>query len=853
MRRLSSQSQKFRLLGLGLLGLVLAFAIALTPLPAPAAPPPATTLETRASVDPLSAGRVYYTSGQFAAAIEQWQTAAQIADQQGDLASQVMSWNGIASAHQALSQWAQANQSIEQSQTLLNNASAPEPILWAQTLNTQASLLLNHTGQAEAALETWQQAEHYYQEAGDLLGTLGVQINQAQALQTLGFYRRARHQLEALDQQLISMPDSDIKVAALRSLGQTLQLIGVPRDSYDALAQSLETARNIGATSDVSSIYLSIAKLAFKLDSPAQALEYFQAAEASALMPLDQLQARLGKLASYINMGDIKSISGVTASIQQQLNTLPPSRTTVYGTINLAHSLARLPHSQRPISNQTINQLLADALQAAKSLGDQRAEAYTLSQLGQLYHQNHQESAALTLSQKSLTLAESIQSPDIISQSAWQLGKLFKQQQQQESAVEAYTKAVTALQSLRGDLVAINQDIQFSYREEVEPVYRELVALLLAENSQASLRQARDVLEDLQVAELDNFFQEACLDLESNPIDQLDAKATVVYSIILDGQLSVIYSQPDQPLQAYATEVDQATLETTLRSFLASLHPSADRPQQLTYSQTLYDWIIRPAEEAGILHSDQTLVFVLDGLLRNLPMAALHDGEQYLIEKYAIALSPGLQLLPASVFSQQDTRAIVAGISESRGRFSALPAVQEEVTTISQLLPSLRLLNHKFTKQSLRQSLSDRRVNVVHLATHGRFSSEFSQTFFLTWDGVVNINELSELLKRRQTDSSRPIELLTLSACETATGDDRAALGLAGLAVRSGARSTLATLWAVKDEVAKQLMTTVYENLGQASLTKAEALRQAQLELLHSDDFADPFFWAAYVLIGNWL
>ena len=327
----------------------------------------------------------------------------------------------------------------------------------------------------------------------------------------------------------------------------------------------------------------------------------------------------------------------------------------------------------------------------------------------------------------------------------------------------------------------------------------------------------------------------------------------VVYAIILDDRLAVIYSKPGQLLQAYETKIEYAKLETTLRSFLANLHPSSDRQDQLRSAQTLYDWLIRPAEKADMLKPDQTLVFVLDGLLRNLPMSALHDGQQYLIEKYAVALSPGLQLLPATSLDNQDTKAIVAGISQARGRFNALPAVKEEVLNISKLFASSQLLDEQFTSQALRQSLNDRRVNILHLASHGQFSSDFSQTFFLTWDGAININELSELLKRRDADRSQAIELLTLSACETAAGDDRATLGLAGLAVRSGARSTLATLWSVKDDVAKQLMIDVYKNLGQSGMTKAEALRQAQLKLLNNKDFADPFFWAAYVLIGNWL
>ncbi|MEA5465377.1 CHAT domain-containing protein [Leptothoe sp. PORK10 BA2] len=862
MMRLPFQLKRLRFLAIGGLGLLMAVAIALGPLslPAPATTDPsdlAATEQAAPGTDPLAAGRTYYQAGQFAAAIEQWQTAVQQASRQGDLVRQIMGWNSIASAQQVLNHWDQAHQAVEHSRALLETSDRAEPILWAQTLNTQANLALTHGGQAQTALELWQAAETYYRQAGDTVGALGAQINQTQAWQTLGFYRRAEQQLQTLTQQLNTMPDNELKISALRSLGQVLQRIGSPQESYDVLAQSLEIALNLDAQPELSSIFLSIGKLATRVESPQAALDYFQAAEDAALNPLDQLQARLDKLATYIDLEidleDTTVIPQLTAQIQKQLTTLPASRTTVYSVVNFAHSLSRLPPGHQPLAKTQINQLLVQGVNAAKTLNDQRAEAYALYQLGQLYRHNQQPHDALTLTQQSLTLAESIQSADIISQAAWQLGNLLEQQGKLQPSIDAYTKSVDALQSLRGDLLAINQDVQFSYREQVEPVYRDLVSQLLREGSQDSLKKARVVLENLQIAELDNFFRAACIDLESDKVDQIDPNATVIYAIVLDDRLAVIYSQPDQSLQAYETPIEAATLNTTLRSFLASLHPSTDRRQQLNYAQTLYDWLIRPAEVAGLLQPDQTLVFVLDGLLRNLPMAALHDGQRYLIEKYAVALSPGLQLLPAKALTQQNTRAIVAGISQARGNFMALPAVKEEVNSISKLFPSSRLLDQQFTRQALRNGLSDQRVNILHLASHGQFSSDFSQTFFLTWDGAMNINELSELLKQRETNQSEAIELLTLSACETATGDDRAWLGLAGLAVRSGARSTLATLWSVKDEVAKQLMTDVYTNLGQAGMTKAKALRQAQLELLNSKDFADPFFWSAYVLIGNWL
>ena len=160
--------------------------------------------------------------------------------------------------------------------------------------------------------------------------------------------------------------------------------------------------------------------------------------------------------------------------------------------------------------------------------------------------------------------------------------------------------------------------------------------------------------------------------------------------------------------------------------------------------------------------------------------------------KQAITLSPGLQLLKARSLNPQKESAVVAGISESRNGFRALSAVVSEVKALSQLIPSSTLLNQEFTIEALTKRIQSSEADIIHLATHGQFSSRLEDTFLLTWDGQINVQELSSLLQKRS--SNHAIELLVLSACDTATGDDRAALGLAGLAVKSGTRSTVATL-----------------------------------------------------------
>jgi CHAT domain-containing protein len=240
-------------------------------------------------------------------------------------------------------------------------------------------------------------------------------------------------------------------------------------------------------------------------------------------------------------------------------------------------------------------------------------------------------------------------------------------------------------------------------------------------------------------------------------------------------------------------------------------------------------------------------------VLRGVPVSALHDGQQYLIEKYNIALTPGLQLFNPRRPALEQSSVLVGGLTESRLGFSALPSVTQEVKNIAKIASTKILLNGEFTRSPLETKIQSNTFPIVHLATHGQFSSLAEDTFLLTWDERVNVKNLDQLLRERNQFVRSPIELLILSACQTAAGDKRAALGLAGVAVRSGARSTLATLWSVQDDSTADFMTKFYQVLNQPNVSKADALRQAQLSLLHSSQYQHPFYWAAFVLVGNWL
>lgn len=804
----------------------------------------------------LAQGREYYEAGQFTEAVTVWEQAAKAFANQGDKLNFAKVLSNLSQAYQQLGQWSVATTAIDTSLKLLDTVQVRDRRqerlrVFAQALNTKGSLQLA-LGQSEQALTTWLEATTAYTQADDKAGITGSLINQAQALKALGLYRRSLTTLTRVNQILEKQPDSLIKAAGLRSLGTTLQLIGAADQSRQVLLKSLELAQKLNSVPDISAALFSLGNTARQQDAKAALAFYEQAATIAT--DNTKLQAQLNKLSLLLEGQQWSDATALSSQIQSEIVNLPASRTTIYMQINLAQSLMKLgARSEKLLSLDA--KLLATAVKQAKTLGDRRSLAYALGNLGKLYEQNQQWSSAQDLTEQALLIAQAINAPDIAYNWQWQLGRLLKAKGDTIGAIAAYTEAVKTLQSLRRDLVAINPDVQFSFLESVEPVYRELVSLLLQpsrkEQNQQNLIQARDVIESLQLAELDYFFREACLDTKLVQVDRVNQQAAVIYPIILANRLEVILSLPGQPLRHYATPLFQSQVESTidkLRQTLVIRSKQAFMP----LTQELYNWLIRPAEPDLAKSGVNTLVFVPDGALRNIPMAALHDGKQYLVEKYSIALAPSMQLVNPKPLHSRELKALTVGISEARQGFAPLSNVPQEVKQIQSSVSSVVLLNQKFTTTAFSAQLKSSPFRVVHIASHGKFSSKAEETFILTWDDRINVKALDNILQRADL-SKEAIELLVLSACETAAGDKRAALGLAGIAVRAGARSTLGTLWSVNDAATTNLMSQFYQELANTKLTKAEALRRAQLSLIQNSLYQHPIYWAPYVLVGNWL
>ncbi|WP_414574028.1 CHAT domain-containing protein [Nostoc sp. CCY 9925] len=813
----------------------------------------------------LEQGEELYQAGRFTEAVNVLQQAVRTYQRESNNLAQAAALTNLCLVYQQLGSWKEAYATIDNSLNLLgwdeinqklnvNNPKSELLEILAQTLNIQGELQLAQ-GQTDASIKTSQQAEQIWKKLGDTAGVTRSRINQAQALRVAGFYRRSLNILEEVSKQLQAQPDSLVKVTALRSLGNVLQQLGELESSQKNLQQSLKIAQRLQLPLEISLTEFSLGNTARSLSNIKDAIAHYENAAKIAPNPLAKVQALINQLSLLVKNERITEAKSLIPTIQSQVPNLPSNQAGIYARINFAQTLTTIGNKK------DIAKILATSIHQAKIIRDERAESYALGNLGEVYEQNQQLPEAQDLTQQALFLAQKIDASDIAYRLEWQLGRLLKAQGNIEAAISAYDAAVTTLQSLRSDLVAVNRDVQFNFRDRIEPLYRQSVELILQEKGQGKpdLDKARQRIEALQVAELDNFFREACLSnqfvLLDKVVDRDNPNTAIFYPIILDNYLQIIIKLPKQPLIHKTSQVNRQQVEQVITKIRETIVEPDANLQFQAVSQQLYNWLIKPVETDLKNSKVNTLVFIPDGLLRNIPMSALYDGREYLVQKYSVVISPGLQLFPPKPLGQKKLNALAGGLSQppKNEKFAALPYVKVELKLIQESgVSTTTLLDKNFTSTTLGKTINAQPFKVVHLATHGQFSSKAKDTFILAADGRINVSELNSLLKSREQKLTEPVELLVLSACETAQGDNRAVLGLAGVALRAGARSTLASLWQIGDESTALFVSEFYHQLTTGKTT-AEALREAQLKLLSSSQYTRPLYWATYVLVGNWL
>ena len=860
-------------------------------------------------------GKADYRAGEFVSAANYLEEAVKLFEAQSD-------WQNLAIT---LTNLARLQMSLGKPELALENWQKATTI-FEQQLNDRAGRIRNQIYQAEVLqqLGLYGQACAMLQSALELdsnscddltIQTLEEQSPNLSPLQisgwrSLGNVLRLLGKLEEseLVLQTVAQISSDIEPAATRlSLGNTLRARGnIIRDrqaspKYDYLPWRCQA---IEPTSD---------------NLPQESWHFYQQAQQQYSQAIADSNPGTTRISAQLNLVNLLleniPVDGEQLATANQLLSeidlanLPISKAAIYAQINFAKSKACLAGRQNSSPDwQTIRQMLDRAYDNAKSIPERDLESYALGNLGELYEyrawwlddmsspyevrssqyfaEKRQEQKqqkmpqicqtvqncrqeAMKLTSTALLLAQPERAPQIAYQWQWQLGRLWSAQGNRQKAIALYEEASKTLESVRGDIITLNSDVQFSFRDDVEPLYRQLIELLLTteDSSQSDSldlpTQALKVIDFLRLWELENFLQCSLapeLQVET-VVGEIDSQAAFIYPLILSDRLELIFKLPQQPLAHRATLIQPTEVEETIEQLQGYLRQSRFTEEVKQEAQKVYQWIIQPIEsdleqlrQSGRVN---TLVFVLDDTLRDIPLSVLYNQGEYLVEKYALAVIPNRQLFDPNP-RQKQLKVLTAGVSEGQIvdgiEFEALPYVPNELADIQQLTDTTTepLLNQNFTEGKLELQIDSATFPIVHIATHGEFNSDPDETYILVWGKRVKVRDFDRLLQINNPDSPQVIELLILSACETAQGNRRAALGLAGVAAQARVRTTLASLWKVNDLATAEFMTKFYEALRDGA-TVAQALQQTQLYFLNEPDLRRPYFWAPFVIVGNWL
>lgn len=404
---------------------------------------------------------------------------------------------------------------------------------------------------------------------------------------------------------------------------------------------------------------------------------------------------------------------------------------------------------------------------------------------------------------------------------------------------------------------------------EIEQTWKRDFQTYFQYNFSASLRSPKEIIATLE-----------------NLAERTGKKTALIYAVPTTDKLELVLVLPYQKaIRKTVTETNKDLLLATVKKFTREITDSAqlNTDSYLPIAEQFYRWIVSPLESDLKANQIDTLIFCVGSGLRSLPLAALYDGKEFLVEKYSLALIPAFNMTDPTYEDVKNSPVLAMGASQFQEQ-EPLIAVPVELSAILQNFSSISLpnsdrgeefLNNEFTVDNLKTQRASQRFRIVHLATHAEFKSGAPQNSYIQfWDSKLTLDRMRELQW-----NNPPVELLVLSACRTAVGDKDAEMGFAGLAVNSGVKSAIATLWSVSDLGTLTLMTEFYQHLRVAPI-KAEALRQAQIAMLRGEarfedgklrgpmlgegvslpaqlaafgntNFKHPFYWAPFTMIGS--
>ena len=651
--------------------------------------------------------------------------------------------------------------------------------------------------------------------------------------------------------ELLGAPQTSSDRATLLRIGASLQALNLRSQAAGILTRGIRITGKDAADSLNAAGFQSLGDLAFETGDLEAADSAYTNSETA--LEADDLQARAALLVRQIKLAVASTDAVQTRDYYKAYQGL---LLQLRGDTSLARMNLNVAASLMASGESTWAPDVTLLIEQSAMIGS--ADAQLMSEVEQMRGQvaalSGQPDAALKMLRRALAGLGSDATPAQTYRLYWQIGKLQAEAGEIDAALKNYERAIANLDRIRGELL---QGSTLVFTERVLPVYQGYIELLLEKAKVPGqegkwLGQVQQTLEGLNAAEILDYFDDNCvLPRDVMSLSNTAAGTAVLYPITL-GTRPVLLVRTANGIFRFDLAVGNAELKSMALAFREAItNPETSLSAYQAQASALFTALLGPAQGLIERSSITTLVTVPSAYLRLVPMAALHDGEDFLVNRYQLATTLGLQLTENASVDNVNSSAFIGGVSDAVQGFVSLPGVETELAELKGALSATPLLNRNFSVANVSRRLSSGNDSIVHLATHGYFDGDHANSFLLAHDDKITLDRLQSTVGARRF-TGNPLDLLVLSACETAKGDERAALGLAGVSLKAGARSTVASLWPIADAATAMLMKRFYEEL-RAGKSKAAALQSAQQMLLSDPEWAHPNYWSPYLLIGNWL
>ena len=707
-------------------------------------------------------------------------------------------------------------------------------------------LLIDGSLATKNALADWSNSAPQEENVNNISSTLTTQIELAKDYLDSGHLPQARALLEKTILSLETAPNVPLEYTAHLYLGHAYLLQGDYTRALDNYLESGQLASNRTASlvvlNNLSLAYYrqgrKLLVAAEKSSEYDESLSRQQQQESQKMLEAARTNARrarelaltvppsLSSVRAWLNWpkisGELHNIQPKDYSQQLQiLRSLPPSS-----------SKARLLIEMADYTTKDKVTTLKAAIATAEAEEDYATLSWAWGALGAWALEQGQTVVALEQTKQALLAAERIFATDIIYRWQWQLGRIYRVLGQKELAALQYEQALSSLFLMKEDLLIAIRNKQVDFDEQIEPIYRQYLQLLLEKSDEP---KAWLVAELLAKAELESYFGDDCFDLkESRP---LPSNVAVIRSIMVADNLYLMLKLPSEEIKVFPIKIALQDLNNSLEQWRYQLEFPKDNSYRLIGRQ-LYELLIQPLvpDLARIDH----LVFINDGLLRTVPMAALYNGQQHLIEQYSISYAVSSDLAISQ--SSNHYQLLAFGLSAPPAPAPALPTVKRELLAIQQILRGNFMENKDFTLSNLDRELA-KDYSLLHLATHSSFGGSKESTYLQAYDRNISLLELEQIL----LEDKSVLQLLVLSGCETALGEQDALLGLAGIGIRTGVANTIGSVWAVNSDSTADLFVDFYQNYTHQKMISSEALRLAQIQFIERK--LHPYYWSGFMNI----